>query len=513
MRLSGWLVGLVVLGMMIAAAAVCALVAYTGTRDVVIDLQRENNILVESPGEVIQIALGVLNPADFVPTAATEVRTPSPSVVVIASPTPMSEISQSTPETGSTATLSAPVAFGTAVTTPDVNVTLTWEDPRQVRILLMGIDQRSATGETGPFRTDTMILVNIDPVRKTVGLISLPRDLWVTIPNFQPERINTANFIGDVNAYPGGGAALAMETVAQNFGIRVDKYILVNFDAFTAAVNVLAPNGVEICVRELIDDPDYPDAGFGIIPIRFEPGCQRLDAEKLLQYARTRATQGGDFDRAQRQQEVLDALRAELLNAGGVVNFIGQATTLWDELSGSFKTNLTLEDLFRLGGLVSEIERDDIHGAVIDNNYVSLGSTATGDQILIPQSARISDLIQRVFFPQAEISLAELKTRADAERAPIAVYNGTDIAGLARSTGEWLAGRGVIVTEYGNLPVATNADTVIKDYDGNPWTARYLAALLNLPPERIQPGTDGLIATGVMIVVGPDIQTLLAGGN
>ena len=63
-------------------------------------------------------------------------------------------------------------------------------DPRQIRILLLGIDQRSETGETGPFRTDTMILLNIDPVRKTVGVLSLPRDLWVNIPNFDPGRIN-----------------------------------------------------------------------------------------------------------------------------------------------------------------------------------------------------------------------------------------------------------------------------------------------------------------------------------
>ena len=78
------------------------------------------------------------------------------------------------------------------------------------------------------------MLVHVNPASESVGVLSLPRDLWVEIPNYGPGRINTANFLGDSDAYPGGGGpALAMETIAANFGIRVEKYLLVNFDVFT----------------------------------------------------------------------------------------------------------------------------------------------------------------------------------------------------------------------------------------------------------------------------------------
>ena len=98
-----------------------------------------------------------------------------------------------------------------------------------------------------------MILVNIDPVRKTAGVLSIPRDLWVDIPGVGQGRINQAHREGDVINYPGGGGpALAMETVANNFGVRVDRYLVVNFDLFEKVVDIIAPEGVEVCPTERI---------------------------------------------------------------------------------------------------------------------------------------------------------------------------------------------------------------------------------------------------------------------
>src|SRR5262249_44346558 len=148
---------------------------------------------------------------------------------------------------------------------------------------------------------------------------------WVNIPGYKPGRINTANALGDGNGYPGGGPALAAETVRQTLGIPVNKYILINFDVFTTLVSTIAPDGTQICVQQVIDDDHYPDAGNGVIHVHFDPGCQVLDAERLLQYARTRATQGSDFDRASRQQEVLRALRDKVLSVGGITHFITEA--------------------------------------------------------------------------------------------------------------------------------------------------------------------------------------------
>src|SRR5258706_15073181 len=123
--------------------------------------------------------------------------------------------------TGGSSTQTAP-----EVVNPDV----TWTGGR-VNILLMGIDQRLS--EEGPWRTDTMIVLMVDPTAKRAGMLSLPRDLWVEIPDYNVyDRINTAHFRGDADDYPGGGGpALAMKT-AQNFlGLQIDHFAVVNFYA------------------------------------------------------------------------------------------------------------------------------------------------------------------------------------------------------------------------------------------------------------------------------------------
>ncbi|MFN8375310.1 MAG: LCP family protein [Anaerolineae bacterium] len=258
--------------------------------------------------------------------------------------------------------------------------------------MLFGIDQRTALNEVSN-NTDTIIIVHIDPARRTMGVLNVPRDLWVNIPSFTTARINTAYTLGEGADYPGGGGALALETISQNIGVNADLYVLINFQVFTTVVDTLAPGGVEICVDETIDDPYYPDAGNGFIHVHFDPGCQRLNSEHLLQYARTRHTANSDFDRARRQQQVLQAAREEFLSAGGVANFITQIPTLWNSLTGSFHTNMSMEQMIQIALLVQDIPRENIRFGAIDEHATTPGTSADGtQQILIPvQSAMHGD--------------------------------------------------------------------------------------------------------------------------
>ena len=481
MRIPGWLfvVGIV---LFVGLTGLLSVVAFSVARQVAIDSAN----IFSQPINIEQLIAAQPSATPFPPTF-----TPQPTTAP--GDTPIPETPQPT-------------------VTLDPAAQYVWSDPRRVNILLLGIDQRSALNEPGPFRTDTMMVLSVDPIRKTAGILSIPRDLWVNIPGYRPGRINTANSLGDANGYPGGGPALAAETVRQTLGIPVDKYILINFDVFISLVNVIAPDGTEICVSQVIDDTHYPDAGNGVIHVHFDPGCQTLNSEQLLQYARTRATQGSDFDRAGRQQEVLRALREKVLSVGGIANFIGQAPQLWEQLSDSIKTNLTLPEILSLGSLMQEIPEGDIQFGVIDNLYVDLATTSSGDQVLVPKLNSMRLLIEQVFNPPRDLSLSELRTRAEAENASVVVFNNTDTAGLAGLTRDWLAGKGVTVGQVGNTPTATNTDTVIHVYTGKTWTARYLAALLGLPPERIQPGADGLTTSDIAVIVGPDVQSILNQG-
>ncbi|MBK8024190.1 MAG: LCP family protein [Chloroflexi bacterium] len=499
MRLPGWafLVGIVAL---VAATALCGVGAFVMARQFAIDI-----------AEAGPVAVPAINVADL----------PTPTATVTAAPT-------NTLPPG--VTPSPTVVVPTATVDPLLQYEI--QDPRRVNVLLMGIDQRR--GETGAFHTDTMIVASIDPASKTAGLLSIPRDLYVDIPGFQQDRINQANFFGDLNNYPGGGPALAMETIRANLGIRVEKYVLVNFSVFETVVNLVAPNGVEVCPQEVIDDPDYPDAGYGIIAVHFDPGCQRLDAVRLLQYARTRATFGGDFDRALRQQETIQALREEVASAGGIVNLLGVAPQLWTELADSYKTNMTLDEIISLGLLALEIPRENIRTGQIGIQQTRPATTVTNDQVLVPVHTAMRELFAQVFSSEpgqpvdaasaggattteeasgaaTVTDLAELRTRSQAEAAQIVIFNNTTIAGLAGLTREFLASRQVTVADVGNIDPPLDEATYIRDYTGKPNTARYLARLLNIPEANIRQGTDALTTADVMVVVGSDIQPLLRG--
>lgn len=506
MRIPGWvfIVGAV---MLIGLTALCSVISFSGTQRLVVDLG-SRGVQIGSPVELARTFLtnrDALSPSRsagssfdaFVAALPTATRTPAPATA--------------TPAPGVTV---EPAAIQPTATLDPMADIPPWNDPRRFTILLLGIDQRTGIqDEEKYFRTDTMMVVNIDPVRKQAGVLSIPRDLWVSIPGFREGRINTANALGDSNAYPGGGPALAADTIEANLGIDIDKYLLINFDVFTSVVDLIAPDGVEMCIRETIDDPYYPDAGYGFIHVHFDPGCQVLDAETLLQYARTRKTQGGDFDRARRQQEVIRALLDEVLNAGGIANFVGQAGALWQELSGSFRTDMTLEEMLSLATLAQQIDTEQIVFRQIDNMHVQFATTSSGDQVLVPNYSAIRGLIQDTFSPAAAAPASELRQQADGEAATIVLYNNTDIAGLARQTQEWMLSQGVRIDSIGSMPQPDSMDTVIRVYTDKQATARYLASLLGLPEDRIIRSSDGLTSADIMVVLGPDIQPLLSGGG
>jgi hypothetical protein len=175
------------------------------------------------------------------------------------------------------------------------------------------------------------------------------------------------------------------------------------------------------------------------------------------------------------------------------------------------QTNLTFEQLLSLAQLAQEIPRENIQFGVIDNLYVDLAQTNTGDQVLIPRQSGINFLLQQVFNPVGDLSISELRARAEAENAEIVVFNNTDTQGLAGLTRDWLVSQGVAIVNVGNVQQPTNTPTLIRDYTGRIWTARYLAALMGLSPDRVQPGADGATTADVMVVVGSDIQPLLGG--
>ena len=382
--------------------------------------------------------------------------------------------------------------------------TVSWSDPRRITFLLMGVDERGEVNRIPSQNTDTMILVTVDPANARAAVLSIPRDLWVQIPGFKNQRINTAYKLGAAANYPRGGPGLAMDTVAKNLGIVVDYYIYINFIAFEESVDEIFPAGVQICVEEEIHDPDYPDAGFGTIDVRFASGCERMDGRRLLQYARTRATNDGDFGRSQRQQQVLGALLREIQSLGGMMQVITKIPYLFSQLASHFDTNLEAEEIGALVTLSGDIRVEDVAYYAIDERHVEFGVTAKGEQVLIPRQNMLSQLAANLLNPQTQDETIDSLQRSRQEAASLVILNGTGKPGLAATLRDFLLQQGLNTAVIGNAASSNQGQSTIRENGQAPWTARYVADLLSIPESQMIIDEDAIYSRDVTIVIGAD---------
>ena len=384
-----------------------------------------------------------------------------------------------------------------------------WSGTERVNILFLGTDQRC--DEVGPNHSDTLMLATIDPETMTAALLSIPRDLWVEIPDFGVDRINQAYYFGQIYEYPGGGPALASETVEAFLGVPVDYYVTVDFKSFEEAVNLIG--GIVIDVPEAIEDPDYPDNCYGYDPFSIEAGKQRLDGETALKYARTRVTLGGDVDRAGRQQAVLMAVRDQILQLNQLPQLIGQAPLLWRTFQENVKTNLPLEDALELALLIQDIDRQNITTAVLDYNQVYIETTPDGRQVLVPRREEIRAMRDELFaIPAVPAPVVEdLQDLMVEEGARVALHNGTAVFGLAAETQAYLEDLGVNVTEIGNADSAAYNTTQIIDYGSHPQTTRFLIQEMQIPPLNLSSETTADGKYDILIVIGNDWAAQMSG--
>ncbi|MCI0394932.1 MAG: LCP family protein [Chloroflexi bacterium] len=379
-----------------------------------------------------------------------------------------------------------------------------WSGRERVTILVLGIDQRC--DEEGPTRTDTMMVFTMDPVGLSAAVLSLPRDLWVEIPGFGVDRINEAHFLGEVYDYPGGGPALAVETVEATLGVKIDYFATVNFDAFVQVVDQVG--GIDVVVTETINDDQYPDRCYGYDPFTIEAGQQHLDGTMALKYARTRATFGGDVDRAARQQQVVMALRDKALQLNMAPQLVAGAPELWRIFQNNVRTNLTLNEVIQLALLAQEIPSSSIRTEVIDYNYVYNETTPDGRQVLVPVRENIRLLRDELFAPPAIPTpvLENIPEMIVEEEARVAVYNGTSVYGLAAATQQYLLDHDINVVEVGNADSATYRTSQIIDYGSHPNTTLYLVQLMGIPPLNVSNGTRPGGDFDVLIILGNDWQ-------
>ncbi|MEZ4540443.1 MAG: LCP family protein [Chloroflexota bacterium] len=285
-----------------------------------------------------------------------------------------------------------PISEGaTAMAPTPTRVAEAWEGSDRVNILLLGIDRRPGEGFVS--RTDSMMIISIDPAADTATILSVPRDLYVEIPGYGQDRINTALVYGARDGDYLDGAALAMQTVYSNLGIPVDHFVLVDFNAFVRIIDLL--EGIDVQVPYDINDPSYPDMDFGYDPLYIPAGLQHFDGQTALKYARTRHADS-DFNRAYRQQQVLFAARSKALQLG-LGKMLLNAPSLYREVEGGIRTDLSLDQILRLAKTVGDIPSENMRNEVLDQDYVTSYRTPGGASVLLLNSELAMPLIQELF--------------------------------------------------------------------------------------------------------------------
>lgn len=248
--------------------------------------------------------------------------------------------------------------------------------------------------------TQVMIFVSYDTVHNQVYVVSIPRDLYVTIPGFRQDKIYTAAEYGDLK--------LARQTVEDTFHVTIDHYGWVGLKGFVGIINALG--GVTMDVVHPMIENDFPDDldpnGNPYAYRRFyiPAGPQHMDGVTALLYVRARhGDLIGDYGRQQRQQQLLTQVKAQLKLA----DILALAPGIVESLRGEFKTDLSIPELLGLARSLTAIPDSHVHRYFLTQagGYTSDGTItdANGNQVdvLQPNLDRINGLFACVLSPQA----------------------------------------------------------------------------------------------------------------
>ena len=337
-------------------------------------------------------------------------------------------------------------------------------DPGQpANFLLIGSDTRAevqtpeekaafgdASSEGGQ-RSDTLMVIHVDPAQKTGFLVSFPRDLAVDVPGLGQQKINAA-----FNTASGGGPQRVVDTLQQNFNVPIHHYIEVDFQSFKGIVDAMG--GVPV----YIDAPSRDaHSGFEFIPFNFKPGCYTLDGSTALNYVRSRGLEQyvdgrwqtdprGDLGRIDRQQQFMKRLATEAFRRS--VNSLTTALDIADQTIPKLKADQALnsDDITKL---ITSFRR-------VDPNDPNSLEMVTFPTVPGPTNSRLGSVLEAKA-PDADAVLARLRQFGPAptqQNGPkpsevrVRVFNGSGQNGLASNTGTQLQQQGFVNVGVGNQP-------------------------------------------------------------
>jgi LCP family protein required for cell wall assembly len=374
--------------------------------------------------------------------------------------------------------------FGNSIFGIFNTTTLKGQSTGRINILLAG-NSADDPGHDGANLTDSIMIVSIDTKNKTGFLLSVPRDLWVSIPGGGSAKINDAYVVGQNDnfsapGYPNGGMGLLEEIVSQKFGIPIDYYALINYSAIKDAVN--AVGGITININSSdprgLYDPDIDYATRGHL-VKLKNGENTLNGEQALDLARARGDAYGsygyadsDFTRTQDQREMLIALAQKATSTGVLANPI-KLEQLFSSVGSNVSTDLKLNEVKELYSLTKGMNLNQLQSLslqpmgqpVLVSSYLVDGQDALAPTIGVDNFAQIQEYVQRLISTNPVVK----------ENAPIAVLNSTADNGLASRVGSTLESKGLNITKVGSAIPLLQATEIVDLSNGKyPSTKTYL---------------------------------------
>ena len=341
----------------------------------------------------------------------------------------------------------------TAVKPPDT-IAQHLSDKTPFDILLLGYGGGT---HDGPYLTDTMMDIHVDPTTQKIFLLSIPRDLWV---NITPSS-SSASFAKINAAYAQGEGQLAQQVTARVTGLPVDYFVGVDFSGFIKTIDTLG--GVDINVQPAFDDPGYPDeastastcnhsaddikaftatvsaetdiwAYFSCryTPVHFDAGLQHMSGARALVYARSRHSpqDGSDFSRATRQQKLLVAVEQKIFSIG----FITKIVPFVNSLKNDVHTDLALSDIQAMLTHAPALKNYQIISlALTDQNYLQESFSSDHQDILIPKDGQDTYTTIHTWITDV------LSGKPEPKPAVVQVENGTNTPGIAQTATNTIA--------------------------------------------------------------------------
>lgn len=386
---------------------------------------------------------------------------------------------------------------------------LSGEGDGRVNILLLG---KGGGNHPGGELTDSILVASIDPLGKEAALLSIPRDLYVKVPNYWSMKINAVYNSGkqralsvnedDAAAAEKAGIKLIENIIETNIGIPIHYYVMVNFDAFQQTVD--AVGGIDINVKSPLYD--YVQAwDNGGNPLIAAEGQQHFNGKKALLYSRSRST-SSDFARGERQREIVVGLKDKVMKLGTFSNPL-TVTKLMNAIGNNVTTSLSLSEIMRLYDISKTINTSGITslGFTDEPNILVKTANINGQSVVVPRKGQ-ADFSEIQSFVRNAMRDGYLKN----ENASIAVLNGTSVVGLATKRADELKSYGYNVTLIDDAPTKDYASTVLIDFsDGQKkYTKRYLEQRLKTAAVTSATGIDPLVyKTDIVIIVGNNENT------